>query len=220
MSCTKINLVVKSILLSMVPLSFFYLIIWFSGCNKIAEEKKEAAISLTIGNLNKAYGKSVNRQKLYTLFSAQAQKEKRKEIARLFLALARSEQIHAGSHAAMLRSLSVEPLSVSEELIPVGSTMQTLKMALSMEDIAYGTMYQSMISCAEKENHPECAKHLRFIQDTEAKHAELLRYALYKNMQLPVLPYKICKCCGYVLTTEQTDNCPCCKGKKDLFEAI
>ena len=53
----------------------------------------------TIVNLNKAYEDELNSSHRYELFSQKAQKENLKQIAKLFNALSKSENIHGNSRA-------------------------------------------------------------------------------------------------------------------------
>ncbi len=104
--------------------------------------------------------------------------------------------------------------------IPIGTIFQTLKMALSMEEIEYGTMYANMLRCAEIEKQTEAIEVFRQTQDADSKHAELLRYAIDKGKDMPILKYAVCRGCGYILTTEKIDACPTCKVPIDNFEKI
>ncbi|MBI4810809.1 MAG: rubrerythrin family protein [Ignavibacteriales bacterium] len=218
MSKMKITLIVKSKPLSTFLFTLFILSAVALSCK--SDKDKEVKSAITIENLQTAYSKEMNRCKMYKAFITQAEKERRKEIAHLYRTLARSEEIHALNHLKMIQTFGVESKPPQEETIPIGTTMQTLKMALSMEEMEYATMYPNMIRCAEMEKHEDCVKHLRFIQDVDAKHGELLRYAIYKGKEFQDLPYTVCKCCGYILTTEETEDCPCCKAKKDMFEKV
>jgi rubrerythrin len=220
MNNKKITSVVKSKLLSIIPLTIPIAFIFFLSCQKTADEKKEVKPAITAENLQTAYSKEVNRHKMYEAFSARAEKDKMKQIAHLYRAIGRSEEIHSLCNLKLLRNFGVDPKPPKDEYITVGTTPQTLKMALSMEDIEYGMLYKSIIRCAEVEHHADCANILKAIQDAEGKHAELLRYAIYKGKDMPALQYFVCKECGYVLTTEQTDECPACKAKRETFEKL
>ena len=220
MNNKKITSVVKSNPLSIIPLNISIALIFLFSCQKTTDEKNEVKSSITAENLQTAYSKEVNRHKMYETFSARAEKDKMKQIARLYRAIARSEEIHSLCNLKLLHSLGVDPKPPVDEYITVGTTPQTLKMALSMEDIEYGTMYKNMIRCAEVERHVDCVKLLKAIQDAESKHAELLRYAIYKGKEMPALQYSVCNECGYLMTTEQTDECPVCKAKRETFEKL
>jgi len=216
----KIILVVKSHPLSIALISIFLTIAFFTGCQKTSEEKKTIQPTVTIENLHTAYAKEMNRHKMYDSFTARALKDKMKNVAQLYRALARSEEIHALNHIKLLKSLNIEPRQPQDEPVTVGTTLQTLKMALSMEEIECGSMYPSLIRTAELEKQPKAVKQFQIIQDADSKHGELLRYAVDRGGDIPPLKYLVCPGCGYVLTTEQTDECPACKGKVANFEKI
>ncbi len=218
MSIKKITLILKSKLLSpgfLIPMIINLIIL---GCKNV--EEKQAKTALTMENLQIAYSKEINRQKVYKAFISRAEKERKKEVANLYRALVRSEEIQSSIILNMMKNFGIEPKPVQEELVPIGTTQQTLKMALSMEEIEYSTLYSNIIHCAEIEKHEDCVKQLRIIQDVDAKHAELIRYAIFKGNDFPNLPYTICTACGYILTTEKVEKCPCCKARKDMFEKL
>lgn len=216
MSTKKITLIVTGKSLSPACLIPLFISLLILSCKNV--EEKEAKKALTTENLQTAYSKEMNRQKIYKAFVARAEKERKKEVAHLYRALARSEEIQSSIILSMMKNFGVEPKPIQEETVPVGTTQQTLKMALSMEEIEYATMYPNIIHCAEIEKHEDCVKQLRIIQDVDAKHGELIRYAIYKGKDFQDLPYKICKSCGYILTTEKVEECPGCKASKEMFE--
>ena len=216
----KLTSVVKSKPLSLILISISIAFILPIGCQKTSEGKNESKPVITAEKLQTAYSKEVSRHKMYLAFSARAEKEKMKQIAHMYNAIARSEEIHSLCDLRLLHILGIDTAPVKDENITVGTTQQTLKMALSMEDIEFATMYDALIKCAESEHHEECAKILKAIQNAETKHAELLRYAVYKGKEMPALQYEVCKGCGYLITTEQTDECPVCKAKRDTFEKL
>ncbi|MDI6766147.1 MAG: ferritin family protein [Bacteroidota bacterium] len=221
MNLNQISLVVKTnlqFILSVGTISVSFLVLL--GCQKSGEEKKDTKPTITIENVQTAYSKEMNHHKMYKAFIEQAKKDKMKNIARLYQTLARSEEIHALNHIKLLQTLGAEPKPPQDESVPIGTTMQTLKMALSMEEIEYGTMYANMFRCAEMEKQEEALKVFQHTQDADSKHAELLRYAIDKGKNMPALKYSICKMCGYILTTEQTDSCPTCKASLDNFEKM
>jgi len=220
MNHKKIILVVKSHPLSIVLVSIFLTIAFFISCKKTNEENKAIQSTMTIENLHTAYSKQMSRHKMYEMFTARAVKDRMKNIAQLYRALARSEEIHALNHMKLLKSINVEPRQPQDESVPVGTTLQTLKMALSMEEIEYGSMYPNLIHTAELEKQLEAVKLFQIIQDADSKHGELLRYAISRGRDMPLLKYKVCKGCGYLLTTEQVDECPSCKSKMIMFEEI
>ena len=98
----------------------------FYGCNnqKQPEEKKEASY-ITYENLQTAYSKSIRHRYMYTLFVKQAEKERQKQIANLYRAIARSEDIHAKNHAQLLKSKGIQMQEPPIDSLTIGTVLQT-----------------------------------------------------------------------------------------------
>ena len=175
---------------------------------------------VTIGNLQTAYAKSMEYCKRYSLFVLRAKKERQTVVANLFRAIARSEEIRAANHAKLLRSYGVEPIAPRDKPVPVGATVQTLKMALSSEDIQYDEMYPNMVKAAELEKSNSAAEQFRTAREIDAGHRELFFDALNSAGRLPRMRFFVCSSCGCVLTSDTAEQCPVCHGKKALFEEI
>jgi rubrerythrin len=197
-----------------------FLVVIQTSCTEESVTKKVTRPEATLEQLQIVYSKTVQRINNYQNFMLQAEKEKRLPVKLLFLALVRSEEIHAKNHLALMQKHDVKPITQKEEKIIIGNSNQTLKMALSMEEYSANSIYSALIKLAECEKCQEASQLFRTTQDTEYKHAELLRYAIYKGKEMPALNYRVCKCCGYVLTTEETHECPACKGDLKNFEKI
>ena len=208
-------------LLALIPSGItLALIALLSGCQQKEPEPPKPTAVITLDNLQTAYAKSVKYQNMYSRFVKQAEKEKMKSVADLYRAAARSEEIHAAQHASLMRSRSVEPQAPVIDSITVGTTLQTLKMAVSSEEIEAESMYPNLIHTAELENFSEAVEQFKFVRDADARHNELFQEALNKAGKIPKVPYYICSKCGFIMTSNKTEECPTCHTKKDKFEKV
>jgi rubrerythrin len=207
------------LLLSLFGISFLLLAFNF-GCQKPKEDQSETTQKVTIENLQTAYAKSVNYVRMYNLFTGRAEKDRLFNVAHLYRAVARSEQVHADLHAQLLRQYGVEPVTPQEEAVTVGTTLQTLKLASSSEEIEYGRMYPNLIHTAEVEKDSAAAAQFRLTQEVDTQHGELFKEALERAGRIPKATYYVCGGCGYIMTSEKTDECPVCHSRKDKFERI
>jgi rubrerythrin len=206
------------LLVSLFSIPFLLLAFNF-GCQKQEEDQSETKQKVTIENLQTAYAKSVNYVRMYNLFARRAEKDRLFNVANLYRAVARSEQVHADLHAQLLRQYGAEPVTPQEEAVTVGTTLQTLKLALSSEDIEYGRMYPNLIHTAELEKDSAAAQ-FRLTQEVDTQHGELFKEALERAGRIPKASYYVCGGCGFIMTSEKTDECPVCHSKKDKFEKI
>jgi rubrerythrin len=198
----------------------FLLLAFNFGCQKQKEDQGETKQKVTVENLQTAYAKSVNYVRMYNLFTRRAEKDRLLNVAHLYRAVARSEQVHANLHAQLLRQYGVEPVTPQEEAVTVGTTLQTLKLASSSEEIEYGKMYPNLIHTAELEKDSAAAAQFRLTQEVDTEHGELFKEALERAGRIPKASYYICTGCGYIMTSEKTDECPVCHSRKDKFEKI
>jgi rubrerythrin len=213
------SLITFQVLLFLPVTAAFLVIAFFFGCQK-APEQKEAKPTVTIENLQTAQKKEVKLGKMYSLFVAQAVKEKNKQVASLFRAIGRSEEIHAKNHIALLKKQGVEPQPSENEAVVVGSTLQTLKMALSSEQIEAESMYPNLARSAAAEKVQEAADQFKRTMDADTRHEELIKDALDKSGKVAKCDYFVCPDCGYICTSDKTDECPVCHAQKATFISI
>jgi rubrerythrin len=184
------------------------------GCHEDTPEPK----MVTIENLHTAYAKEVNRQQKYTRFIKQAERDRLPGMANLYRAVARSEEIHAMSHATLLRNHGLEPKPSAKDSVIVGNTLQTLKMAMSSERAETESLYPSLIQTAELEQYPEAVEHFKKTRNADLRHIELFKEALEKKGRVKKVQYVVCAECGYITTSQKTETCPNCNAKKDSLE--
>jgi rubrerythrin len=188
-----------------------------AGCQKAEPPKEEPKTLVSIENLQTAFARETKQSHMYGLFSPRAGKEKYKGLATLYRALERSESIHAAMHASMMREHGIEPGPVKYDSIIVGTTMQTVKMALSFEELEFGSMYPNLTRTAEQESFKEGVDRFTMIHAVEERHIELLKDAQDKAGNVGT-KYFVCPGCWYVVTSDETLECPVCKAPKAKFE--
>ncbi len=206
---------------TLIVISFgvtFFLLAALFGCGQKSAETQKVRATVTIQNLQTAYGKAVKYRRMYSLFAGKAEAERVKNVAELYRAAARSEDIHAANHAALLPQYEMKPEEPERDSVPVGSLLQTLKMAVSSEEIESDRLYPNLIHTAELEKDSAAIDQFRRTRDADARHAELFREAITREGRIPGVQYFVCSSCGYIMTSEKTEECPVCHTKKDKFE--
>lgn len=189
------------------------------GCtSKTGDDLKKPTV--TMENLQTAYAKSIMRQQLYSRFGQRAAQEHNTNVAALYQAVARSEEIHAALHANLLRTLGGEAVMPARESVAVGTTLQTLKMSISNEQLEAESMYPNVMRTAELENLPDAVEQFRKAKEADARHLELFKDAYDRGGKIHKVPYFVCSSCGYILTSGHTERCPVCKADKTAFIAM
>jgi rubrerythrin len=174
---------------------------------------------VSVENLQTAYTVALKRQRMYDLFVPKAEKEKYRGVAGLYRALSMSEGIHGKLHDSLMRvhnAISEEP---KYDSVVVGTTMQTLKMALSSEELEQTSMYPNLLRTAMAENFTEGVDQFTMVQAVEDRHVELLKEAQDKMGKIGTT-YFVCPGCGYIITSPKTEECPVCKKPAAEFTKI
>jgi rubrerythrin len=175
----------------------------------------------TLDNLQVAFNGESNAHHRYVAFAKKAEEEGYGEVASLFRATARAEEIHASNHAAVLRMLGGEP-KATIETAAVTSTRENLQVAIAGETYERNQMYPGFISKARASKNSEAIRTFTYALKTEAEHARFYSEAL-KNLDKlrgKSRTYYVCGVCGY--TTENLNflRCLVCGVTKDNYTAI
>ncbi len=171
----------------------------------------------TLGNLMAAFNGESNAHARYLSFAKKADEEGYGEVASLFRAAARAEEIHAGNHAAVIRTMGGEPKADIQQP-DVKTTAENLKAAIKGESYERDTMYPEFIGQARAERNRGALKSFNFAISAETEHAKLYSAALDKLDTLKgsqARDYYVCTVCGY--TTQKVDfsKCPSCFNPAD-----
>ena len=164
---------------------------------------------MTKENLKAAFAGESQAHLKYLAFSAQAEKEGKSNIARLFHAIAYAEQVHAMNHL--------------KELGGIGNTVANLKAGIDGENFEVDEMYAAYLEVAELQNEKGAARSMRYAVEAEKIHAEMYADAIdaaEAGNDIEIGEVHICPVCGFTHIGEPPDRCPVCKAKKDRFKAF
>ena len=145
----------------------------------------------------------------YLAYSAQAAKDGKPNIARLFHAIAYAEQVHAMNHL--------------KELGGIGDTVSNLQAAIDGESFEVDEMYATYLEVAELQNEQGAKRSMRYAVEAEKIHADMYadaKAAAEKGGDFEIGEVYICPKCGFTHIGEPPDRCPVCKVKKDRFKAF
>jgi len=161
---------------------------------------------MTKQNLQNAFAGESQAHMKYMIFSEKAEKEGKKNIARLFKGIAYAERVHATNH---LRALG-----------GIGSAGENLPVAISGEHYEVEEMYPAYLAEAEKQGEKEAAKSTYYALEAEKIHEQMYKKAKQsadKDEDISLGDVYICPVCGYTVENEVPDFCPICGAKKEVF---
>jgi rubrerythrin len=180
------------------------------------------AATTTLQNVQAAFNGESNAHARYLAFAAQADREGYGEVASLFRAAARAEQIHAGNHAEVIKKLGSSPQS-NIEAPDVKSTRENLQTAIEGETYERDTMYPDFLKQARSDHNSAAVKSLNLAKTAEAEHARLYAAALADLDRLKgskSAAFYVCPTCGFTTRETGFSKCPSCFTPKEKFEKV
>lgn len=180
------------------------------------------AAPATLNNMQAAFNGESNAHVRYLAFAKQADNEGYGEVASLFRAAARAEEIHAGNHAAVIRGMNAVPLA-KIEAPQVKSTRENLQAAINGETYERDTMYPEFLKQARKDGNAPAVKSLNLAKTAEAEHAKLYAAALRDLDRLKGsknVAFSVCPVCGFTVLDPAFAKCPSCFTPKEKFEKV
>jgi rubrerythrin len=164
---------------------------------------------LTKQNLSAALAGESQAHVKYLAFAAQAKKEGKPNIARLFTAIADAELVHATNH---LRELGY-----------VGDTVANLDAAIGGENFEVDVMYAAYLVTAEAQEEKGAHRTMTYAIEAEKIHADMYDDAkrlAEAGKDIDIGQVYVCPICGFTHIGEPPDRCPVCNTKKDKFKAF
>jgi rubrerythrin len=140
------------------------------------------------------------------VFADKAEEEGYPHIAKLFRAIACSEEIHGTRSLRMLKEIQC--------------TEENLAASFESETKVAGVAYNGFIKMATEADDVPSATLFSQARDVEDTHAKLYKEAMTHMLDERETTYYVCKICGYVADGFLPDECPICNAKKDHFVEV
>lgn len=176
----------------------------------------------TLKNMQAAFNGESNAHARYLAFAKQADHEGYGEVASLFRAAARAEEIHAANHASVIKGLGATP-QANIGAPEVKSTRENLEAAIKGETYERDTMYPDFLKQARKDGNSSAVKSLNQARTAEAEHAKLYTAALGNLEHLKgtqSVAFSVCPTCGFTTRNVDFSKCPSCFTAKEKFEKV
>lgn len=190
------------------------------GLSLVSPARAAATAPETIKNLNAAYQGESNAANRYKLFAEAAEKEGYAQVAKLFRAASKAEQIHRDTHKRAIEKLGGKVETFQLEKVDVKSTAENLQAAIKGESYERDKMYPEFLAAAKKEDAREGIRSFQFAVTAEAEHAKLYQAALDRLGKNAPEDYYVCQVCGMTLTSLPEKKCPSCRKGVDNYIKI
>ena len=176
----------------------------------------------TLDDMQAAFNGESNAQARYSAFAKEADKEGYRDVANLFRAAARAEQIHASNHAEVIKQMGGQP-KANLENPQVKSTRENLEAAIKGETYERDTMYPEFIKQAKSDGNAKATRSLNLARAAETEHVKLYQAALNGlsgGKTASAGGYYVCPVCGFTARVPDFEKCPSCFTPKEKFEKI
>lgn len=176
-------------------------------------------------NIQKAYKAEMRARASYQAYAQKAQSEGDLELAKLFLAVAASEEIHAQS---LLRGLK-ETSRTTTDMWAAGmydpeslkqSLADNLRVAIDAETNEFTTLYPQMMQDADAEGWTDARETFGRINAVEKIHAAMFKEALDRLGRIEAAEYHVCEVCGNTLGRKPGGPCEVCEAPQATFLAV
>jgi rubrerythrin len=163
----------------------------------------------SIDKLKAAFAGESQANRRYLAFAKKAKDEGLEQIAKLFMAAAEAETVHALNHLRMAGA--------------VGMTLSNLEEAISGETFEFTKMYPEFLEVSRKENNKQAEWSFNVANQVEEIHAGLFKKvlkALKDEEELEEVDYYVCKVCGNTVEKTAPEKCSICGAPKTQFIKI
>jgi rubrerythrin len=186
----------------------------------IANAAEEAA-NATLTNLQAAYKNESNARSRYTIFASAADEEGYQSVAALFRAMARSEDMRAEKHAALIKTLGAEPTSTPATVSPK-STKENLQATIAALTAEKDTLYPPFAKQADADKNERAAMGFKGSVAIAGSNIKICQQVLgeLNAWKAPGKTVLVCQVCAYVSIDPQLKNCPVCNAPREKFDVI
>lgn len=162
----------------------------------------------TIQNLKDAIAGESMASAKYAAFAKAAREEGYANVAKLFEATSKAEEIHVNNHKKVLEQLG-ETTEVTQDSIKIGTTAENLLVAIDGETYETSTMYPEFVKTAGEEGVQDASTSFNFAMTAEQKHAGLYKEVLetlntVASDSTVSAKWLVCPRCGDVYAGETT----------------
>jgi rubrerythrin len=166
----------------------------------------------------------------YRAYARRAESENQPNIAKLFVAFATSESIHARNFKTVLSELGAAPQTQLEINVEVSSTKNNLNRATKVELEEIDKKYPQVIETLKSENHQAAIQFTTYAWESEKQHRDLIKriksgtgifFGLLKQeFKENPTDYFVCQNCGSTLTKIPEATCPICGSLAAKYKKI
>lgn len=176
---------------------------------------------MTSDFLHSAYGGESLAHMRYISWAAMAEKEGFPNIAKLFIAIAEAERVHANNHFNVIGGETTDYTVTAGGVFGTGKTVDNLQGAINGELHEVEQMYPVYLNTAEFQSEKDAKRTFHFALEAEKIHVDLFQKAqdaAKEGKDIELDSVYICPVCGHTVLDEAPDFCPVCGAKKAAYK--
>lgn len=177
--------------------------------------------AMTSDFLHSAYGGESMAHMRYLSWATMAEKEGFPNIAKLFIAIADAERVHANNHFNVIAGETTDYTVTGGAVFGTGKTVDNLQGAINGELHEVEQMYPVYLNTAEFQDEKDAKRSFHFALEAEKIHARLFKQAqdaAKEGKDIELESVYICPICGHTILNEAPDQCPVCGAKKQAYK--
>lgn len=140
------------------------------------------------------------------VYAEKAEQEGYPQMAKLFRAVALSEEIHGARALKVLKEIKTTEENLAE----------SFQSEQGVAEVAYGRFVKE----AEAEGDRAAVLHFSQSRDVEETHAKLYKEAMNHLLEERETTYHLCLVCGYIADGILPEVCPVCGAVKEKFRTL
>lgn len=156
--------------------------------------------------LKQAYAGEAKAALRLKVYAEKAEEEGYPQMAKLFRAVAWSEEIHGARALKALKEIKTTEENLAE----------SFQSEQRVAEVAYGRFVKE----AEAEGNRAAALHFSQSRDVEETHAKLYKEAMNHLIEERETTYHGCRVCGYIADGVLPEVCPVCGAGKEKFQSL
>ncbi len=178
--------------------------------------------SKTLQNLQSAFAGESNAHNRDVAFAQKADQEGYGEVASLFRALARAEEILVNNDAAAIRKMGAEPTATIAMFLTQSTRKNLESSAYKFESSESEKIYPRFIIQARAEGNADAVRSFEYARAVDVQHFKLLTGALknLESMRGKSRAYYVCTTCGSTLEQPVQELCPICGSHASAYEKV
>lgn len=176
----------------------------------------------TVEDLRTACRIESNARARYLAFAQKADEEGFGEVASLFRAAARAEEIEVNNQTGVIKKLGAVAYPAAISTPVVKSTRENLIASAAPGEEYPGDMYTRLIKAAKAGANQDAATVFFYARESWTQNEVLFHKALLglDNMKGKSRTYYVCSVCGYTAERPVAKTCETCASRAEKYEAV